>query len=416
MEFRSSPAGFHFHFDETISCFFSLWNRQSRYSRTTLCALFPPFPLTAEISLEKEGTMKLHKYGALALGVLFPLSAFADFQYQETTQITGGSLMNMMKMASVFSSRAREQMNIPTVSSVYIQGNHMARVNQYAIEIVDLDKETITNVDLQKHTYTVMTFQQMREAMEREMQKAREQQAKQGGNQSQAPNNVDVQFNVNVRNTGASKQVSGVNTNEAILIMQMQGTDKTTGQQGAFAITNDMWLAPSVPGYGEVREFYKKYALKMGMVFSGSGLSLAAMAMYPGMSQGMADMAREVSKMNGIPMLQILRMGATANGGPLPAASEAPLPPPPPTPTTGEVAKQAATSMLTSRLGGFGLGFGHKKQQQQQEDSANAAQAQPTASVLMEMQTQMDSFSTAPIDASKFAVPAGFKQVEPQLH
>src|SRR5579884_23690 len=379
-------------------------------------------PLTAQLYRKRRDPMKLLKYAVLALGILFPLSAFADFQYQETTQITGGSLMNMMKMASVFSSRAREQMNAPVVSTFYIQGNRMARINQYTMEIIDLDKETITNVVLQKHTYTQMTFQQMREAMEREMQKAREQQAKQSGDQSQAANNVDIQFKINVRNTGATKQLGGLETSESILTMQMVGTDKTNGQQGAFAMTNDMWLTPSVPGYEEVREFYKKYALKMGQTFNGSNISQSLMAMHPGMSQGMSDMAKEVEKMKGIPMLQVLRIGATANGDPLPAASEAPLPASsgPQTPSAGEIAQHSAASAIASRLGGFGLGgFGHKKQQQQ-DGSANNAQAnaaqQQTASVLMEMQTQMDSFSSAPIDASKFAVPAGFKQIEPQMH
>ncbi len=72
--------------------------------------------------------MKLYRYGVLGLSMLIPMAAFADFQYQETTQITGGSMLGLMKIAGHFSKQA-SQANEPIVSTVYVQGNRMARVN-----------------------------------------------------------------------------------------------------------------------------------------------------------------------------------------------------------------------------------------------------------------------------------------------
>src|SRR5665213_2238856 len=218
--------------------------------------------------------MKLYRWGLLGLSMLLPMSALADFQYQETTQITGGSMLGLMKMAGHFSRQAK-QAGQPIVSTVYVQGNRMARINAQTIEIVDLDKETITTVDLEKHTYTQMTFEQMRQQLEQAIQQAKEKQAEQKPStpSPQQPSNVDVQFKVNVRNTGANKQVSGLSTNESILTMQMEGTDKTNGQKGALAITNDMWLAPDIPGYDELREFNKRMAVKMVDIFTGSDLT-----------------------------------------------------------------------------------------------------------------------------------------------
>ena len=270
--------------------------------------------------------MKLYQYGVLGLSLLFPAVALADFQYQETTQITGGSMLGMMKFASHFSHQAKD-IGAPIVSNVYVQGNRMARIDPQSIQIIDLDKGMITNVDLVKHTYTQMTFEQMRQQFQQAVTQAKAEQAKQ---QTTAPSpqgksdNVQVSFKVNVRTTGASKQVSGVGANESILTLQMIGMDTTNGQQGAFAITNDMWMAPEVPGYDELLEFQKRYAAKMGDVFTGSGLSASLAAMQPAASQGMSDMVKEMSKLKGIPVEQIMRMGATANGEPLPAASEAP--------------------------------------------------------------------------------------------
>ena len=391
--------------------------------------------------------MKLYRFSVLTLSLLLPMAAFADFQYQETTQVTGGSLMTMMHTLGHF-SKAAKQIGEPVVSNVYVQGNKMARVDPHQIQIIDLDAGTITDVDLDKHTYTVMTFDQMRQAMEAAAQQMKAEQAKQQPQPpaQQPPSNVDVQFKVNVRSTGTTKQVSGVSANESILTLQMIGTDKTNGQQGAFAITADMWLTPEVPGYQEMRDFQMKLGQKLGSMFSNSGLPASFGSMYPGMQQGMSDMMKESSKLQGIPIEQITRMGATANGDPLPAASEAPLPPSngPQMPSASDMAQQSATnvsnqaasdatSKLSSKMGGYGGsalsgftsgfggfgGFGHKKKQAPppQETAAQnqqAADAAKTASVLLEMHTTMSGFSSASIDSSKFSVPSGFLQVQPQ--
>jgi hypothetical protein len=129
----------------------------------------------------------------------------------------------------------------------------------------------------------------------------------------------------------------------------------------------------------------------------------------------MADLVTEMSKLKGIPVLQIVRIGTTADGTPLPAASEAPLPTAPPTPSASDIAKQPASSTLADKLGGLGSfgGFGRKKKADAPAADA-AATALPTAAVLIESNTQLASFSKAAVDPSQFNRPAGYKQVEPK--
>ena len=106
----------------------------------------------------------------------------------------------------------------------------MMHVNKERTEIVDLDAETITVIDHVKKQYTTMTFEQMRQQMEAAMAKAKEEQAKQKQQpppQSNDAQNVDVKFNVKVRNTGATKDVAGLNAKESIMTMTMDATDKT---------------------------------------------------------------------------------------------------------------------------------------------------------------------------------------------
>lgn len=359
--------------------------------------------------------MKLLK--SVVLSVLVAVSAsplLADFSYTETTQMTGGSMLGLMKMAGHFSKQAREA-GEPIVSTVTIKGNRMSRVSPTNTEIIDLDAETITNIDTLKREYTVMTFQQMKQQLEAAEAKARAEQKKAPAGEQQ-PSNTDVKFSVHVRNTGQSKEVSGLNTSESILTMNMDTTDKTSGQTGSMAFTNDMWMAPEVPGYNEVKDFYRKFAEKMGTVFGSSAVNPAMLTQYRGASQGLRDMAEEMSKLKGTPVLQVMRMGMTSNGQTIPAASEAPLPANngPAMPSAGDVAKESAASTIAGKLGGLGGfgGFGHKKQQPNPEPapSNSSSGAQPAYSVLMETNTQMGNFSRTASDAS-FAIPAGFKQV-----
>ena len=353
-----------------------------------------------------------NRFVVLCLFAALPSVSYADFSYTETTQITGGSLLGMMKAVGTFSKQMR-QAGEPVVSTVTIQGNRMVRANAMRTEIVDLDKETITSIDHTHKTYTTMTFEQMKQQIADAIARGN---AQKDSSDSTAAN-TDLSFQVKVRNTGATKDVAGVSANESILSMAMDATDKKSGQTGSLAITNDMWLAPEVPGYDEVREFQKRFAQKLGTVFSES-INPAMLASQPGAAKAMADMVKEMSKLKGVPVLQVMRMGTTANGDPLPAASEAPLPQSnaPATPSAGQVAKDSATSAITNSLGLGGLGgFGRKKKAADPAPVADAdAKAQGPA-VLVESNTQMSGFSQAAADASKFAIPSGYKQVDPKI-
>ena len=86
---------------------------------------------------------------ALAAG-----SARADFSYEQTSKITGGMMAGMMKFAGAFSKQAREPMR----STVTVKGDRMAMISANRINIIDLAAETMTDVDLEKKTYAVITF------------------------------------------------------------------------------------------------------------------------------------------------------------------------------------------------------------------------------------------------------------------
>ena len=383
----------------------------------------------------------------LGLCIALPVSSFADFRYDESTKITGGSIVSMTKFAGAFSKQAR-QITDPVNSTILVKGNHMAHINQESSEIIDLDKETITKIDHTQKQYSVVTFQEMKAAMEQAIEKAKKQQAQAPAPAPATKNEPpppEMKFKVDVTNTGASKQVAGLAASESILKMSLEAKDQKSGQAGSLAMTNDMWMAPEIPGYGEVKDFNRRMAIKMGSIFSGaisSTISPQLLGAQPGMLSGMADMQKEMSKLKGVPVSQVMRMGTTADGSALPAASEAPLPASS-MPTAGSIADQAATnaadsatnaaastaeSKAASHMGNFGGvasgignlgGFGgfHKKKkapepkQEPAPATQSAASAQNAAAVLMESTTEMTRFSSASVDSALFDVPAGYKKV-----
>jgi hypothetical protein len=343
----------------------------------------------------------------------------ADFQYQQTTKITGGMMAGMARFAG-------KQATEPVVNTVAVKGNRMAHVSAKTAQVIDLDKETITHIDFDKKTYSVMTFEQMKQMMQEAMQKMQGRQGNQG-------TGAEIGFQASVRQTGKSRDVNGINAQEYILTMAVTATDQQSGQGGAMNMTNDMWMAAEIPGFQEVKEFQRRMASKMGTMF-GAGASPMQM-MRPEMGKGMAEMAKEMSKLKGMPVMQVMRMGSTADGKPLPAASEAPelsqsqSQGPGVGDAAGRAAGGAATGAATNaaesrmgRLGGVagglgGLGgLGRKKPQSQDQAQAQAPQgAGAGGGVLMESTTEMSGFSSGPVDSAKFEVPAGFKQVQSDL-
>jgi len=158
--------------------------------------------------------------------LLSSVTLLADFSYDQTSKITGGMMAGMMKMAGTFSKAARE----PMASSVYVKGDRMAHVNARRTQVIDLKAQTITEIDLDKKTYSVMTFEQMKQMMEQMSQKMADKKAE----------NPDAQFKfkVSVKDTGVKKNVNGFDTKEAIMTLQMEGKDQKSGQTGDLSIVN----------------------------------------------------------------------------------------------------------------------------------------------------------------------------------
>src|SRR5215211_45963 len=97
------------------------------------------------------------------LVMCLPACLLADFSYDSSTKMTGGAMMGMMRVAGAFSKQLRE----PVQANVALKGNKMAHGSKDHTQVIDLDSETITSIDFQKKTYSVMTFAEMAEAFDK---------------------------------------------------------------------------------------------------------------------------------------------------------------------------------------------------------------------------------------------------------
>ncbi|MGH9630832.1 MAG: hypothetical protein ACRD7E_21170, partial [Bryobacteraceae bacterium] len=120
-------------------------------------------------------------------------------------------------------------------------------------------------------------------------------------------------------------------------------------------------------------------------------------------------------------VLQVTRMGAKGQGAaPLAEGGQAAAPEQSATPEPEPEAapKKSRFGGLAGGLAGgsFG-GFGRKKKEPEQEQAQPAQQGRnaDAQGALIEMTTETTSFSSASVDASRFEVPAGFKQVESEM-
>jgi len=364
----------------------------------------------------------------------------ADFQYTETSQVTGGALIGMVKFASVFArgdAKKQEQQALqPTTTTHYIKGNRLRTDSQDGTTlIIDLDGRRVISIDLKNKTYGVATFDQIKAAMEQAQQQV-QQQMQQNPEQAQQMQNAQITITPTIHVTpgSGSRVILNQPTNETKVEMDlaMQATatgantpppDQPNPGTATYSMNVDTFVAPSVTGYQEFAQFYRRMAQQVNW------LKLPAMNVQidPRVAQGMSELQKNSDALKGFPLLSYVSMtiAATVNGQPLPnssqngAQNQPPSPPPPQTSSSSDNSIPTSPSAVVMKgLGGL---FGKKKQdnsagsnQGAGSNQAGAAPPNPNSNpnALMEITTQVTSFTDSSLDGSLFDIPAGYTQVQ----
>lgn len=336
----------------------------------------------------------------------------ADFKYTQQTKITGGALAGVTKTLGVFSKSAR-QATEPQLTTTMVRGNRMRTENTGTIEIIDLDGKRFIHVDTVKKTYWIQTFDQFKQQIEQAKQKAQAEQAKAAAKHDDA-STVTMTPKFDVQATGQTRTVMNIPTKEMKMRvdMIMKSTDPKTEadlekSNATMYMTADAWSG-EVPGYEEVREFQKKMAKELDWLPGTIGMSNSQM------SQAADEFKKSAIKIDGMPIVQYSSLGMAGNGRDAQGQSA----------QTSQPAQQQSNDNSTSSnprdavaksLGGL---FKKKQQPDDKSANANAGDASlppPPPSMpgsMMDLTTQVMSYSKDSLDASLFDVPAGYTQVQ----
>jgi hypothetical protein len=331
----------------------------------------------------------------------------AEFSYTRTTRVTGGSLLNMSRFIPGAGS-----IKEPQTHTVAVKGGKMATYDKDTATIIDADAETMTEIDFKKKQYSVITFAEMKQAILAMRQQMEQMQAqlKAQGQEMPAINPLES-FKISVNETGQTKQISGLDTKNYVVTLEINAPPGAPPNLLTSKSTMDSWVTPKLPGYDEVSQFGLKLASKMSDFMPDMGnLGMSR----PDIAKSANEMGKEMSKVDGIPVYETFTMrGVQPVGAGGPSLGDA----------VKEGAKQGAEEgtrdavrSRLGRLGGIGGlgGIGRKK-----EDPPKATQEPPKEVTwqevtLLEQVTEITNLSST-VDASKFQVPTGFKQVENEM-
>jgi hypothetical protein len=332
--------------------------------------------------------MKLRIAAVLCVLACSAHGLLADVRADEKTRVEFGGMLG--RMVNFFGGKAAKE---GVVSTAAVKGDRKMTTTGQNGQIVDLAEEKIYDLDLKKKSYKVTTFAEIRRQMEEAQKRAQEDAKKQdsggAGDSSPAnPNEPQMEVDVDVKDTGATKAINGFDTRQVILTITLHEKGKTVDQSGGMITTTDMWLAPKIAAMQELAAFDLRYAQKLyGGVFGVSPQQMAAaMALYPMMKQALGQMGTEAAKIDGTAIMTTITMDAVKSAEQMAAeAQSAEQPSAPP-----------------ASLGGFLGGLAKKAAAKKPEENSARSTFMTSTNEVLKVATE--------VSASDLAIPEGFKE------
>jgi hypothetical protein len=269
-----------------------------------------------------------------------------------------------------------------SVSKVYFKGQKMKNEDGDVATIIDFEAQTITSVNNARKTYTVRNF----------------------GDIAAGQNTPNV--TIDARETGQRKTINGFDAKELVLTMELdmsQMAPAGRGMGGRMQMEVDMWIAPNVPGGGEIRSFYQKNAARFPWTAMAGGNG------NQGMAAAMAEVQKKIASMDGVTVEQVIRMkqAGGAGGAQMPAMPQM-------TPAQMAQMEQARKAMEAMKAqGGPQAAMAEQALARMGAMGGGAApQSASGAGSLIEMTIDSTGFSTDSVPDSVFAIPVGYQKTD----
>jgi hypothetical protein len=236
--------------------------------------------------------------------------ASADVKTRDKGQVKfEGMLGTMMRM---FGGKALAD---GIVSTNAVKGNRKATFNDSTGRIVDLAEEKIYEIDMKKKSYTVVTFDQVRQKI-REAQERAAKEAKEAPKQDEpaqpSGSEKQVELDFDVKETGQTRSVAGYDARQVIMTITVREKGKTLDESGGLVLTADSWLGPEIPEMKELAEFEMKYwkAIAPETALVSAEQMAAIAAMYPLIKPAIDRMNQEKVSLKGTPLATVMTFDA----------------------------------------------------------------------------------------------------------
>ena len=280
----------------------------------------------------------------VCFALLAGMTARADFSYTSTRKSGAGA---------------------GGTTKYFYKGQRMATDSAQTTMILDFDAQTITSINKTQKTYTVTKF----------------------GDLNQAAGQLS-DTKIDVKETGQRKNINGYDAKELVMTMEMGAP----GADMKMQMEMSMWLSSDVPGKQELRAFYQKNADHFPW-------GAAAGQGNPQIQKAMADLQRKMASMDGVTVLQVIKMKAAGAGG---DAQNAQM----------NSQMQAQMAQARARLEEMAKQGGPQAAAAQQALARMGGAAPGGSGSMFETEMESSNFSTGSIPDSTFAIPAGFQKVD----
>ena len=243
----------------------------------------------------------------VVLAVALAPAVEAGVKTEERTLVKfGGALGGILNK---FGGKAAKEGVVQTVAVV---GDRKLTLAEDRGEIVDLAEEKLYELDPRKKTCTVTTFAELKKRIEEQRAQAEKEaaearkKAKEKEQEAATAPATEMEVDVEMSETGQKRTIAGHEARQVTTKAWVHEKGKKIQQSGGLLVTMDSWLGPKMDALDEVREFDRRYGLKMAEIMgfrapaaaASAGQMASLAAMYPGLLEAMKKVEAESKKVD----------------------------------------------------------------------------------------------------------------------
>lgn len=321
---------------------------------------------------------------AAVLLAALAVPAFADARIEQKTQtqFTGA----VGKAVNIFGGKAARE---GVVTATAVQGGRKMSSARDHGQLVDLAAEKVYDIDFDGKTYKVSTFEQIRQRMKEDLERARKESAAKPQPEEKGP---EYEVDFDLKESGKTEQISGFDCREVVTTITVREKGKKLEVSGGAVLTAHLWLGPKLKELEERAGFERRYAERLGLMEMIGGREMAAAMMaQPALQQALKKLEEKKVDMNGSAMRTVMTLETVARPG-----------------QAAEAEKSEDSGGGPRSLGGL-FGKPGKKLAKKDDSAKEGAAGGPPRDVFMTATTELLKVASqvAPADVS---IPAGFKQ------